>query len=77
LVRGAKIQEVRRLTERIRQSVEEYHFDKDNPSLRVTLSGGISVYDGGDNYDSPGQFIDNVEAKMQMAKKSGRNRICF
>lgn len=61
------------LAERIRESVEQYHFDKDGDCFRVTCSLGVATYDK--NGDTPQSFIDKVDMAMYASKNQGRNRV--
>lgn len=55
-------------SERIRLAVEKNEFAE---GLRVTISGGVSQYDG----EAMTEFIHSADVKLYMAKKNVKNRI--
>ena len=57
------------VAERIRKDVETQEWSE--PRLRVTISGGVSEYSGGEAE----QLIRRADALMYQAKQMGRNRI--
>lgn len=64
------------LSERIRQSIEEYPFEfKGNqPNKVLTVSIGISAYS--EDGTTPKDLIDFADRGLYLAKSSGRNRVC-
>lgn len=58
------------VAEKIRLEVENTTFVHD---IRVTLSGGVSRYQG----ESGSQLVKSADDKMYLAKNSGRNRVQF
>lgn len=60
--------------ERIRQTIEDKKISAYDEELRVTVSIGISVFPG--NGEDTQQLIDEADAALYEAKKSGKNRIC-
>ncbi len=59
--------------ERIRLTVEEYDWGKIKPSLKVTISIGISDEVGLESYE---RMFFRADAKLYEAKNSGRNCVC-
>jgi diguanylate cyclase (GGDEF)-like protein len=62
------------LLERIRQLVEEYTFSKEDTPLTVTISVGIAQFDP--SYSSK-EFIDQSDAALYRAKRTGRNQVVY
>jgi len=59
------------LGERLRKAVEELRFPK-YPEIKVTVSIGISLYDGSKDF---WEVIREADDAMYLAKKKGRNRV--
>lgn len=68
ILRNTPERVARTICERIRQSIEDYHFPDD---VRITISGGLAEYHG----ESVAEFIQTADQNLYQAKKSGRNRI--
>jgi diguanylate cyclase (GGDEF)-like protein len=62
------------VAERIKEKVEHAHIDFGNKNVGVTLSMGLSSYDGHDDYD-PEMLIKEADHALYNSKSSGRNLI--
>ncbi|MGB2599024.1 MAG: GGDEF domain-containing protein [Candidatus Omnitrophota bacterium] len=62
------------VAERIKEKVEHAHIDFENKNVGVTLSMGLSSYDGHDDYD-PEVLIKEADHALYNSKSSGRNLI--
>lgn len=70
--------EAMNIAERIRSTIENYDFFYDNRHLHVTISGGVSVFDGEKNkLESPNIFVDHADKALYLSKNSGRNKVSF
>lgn len=58
--------------ERLRQRFSEYKFDKIDPALTVSFSGGVSTLHAN---DAPDDIIQRADKVLYQAKAEGRNRI--
>jgi len=62
------------IAERIRRNVEEYKFQiSQNESIHVTISIGISAYP--EVAKKPKELLEQADAALYEAKKTGRNKI--
>ena len=77
LLRGIDLEEVVGLAERIRKTIETTEFNFGGNTINITLSMGISVYQGDTKYDSAGQFIEAADKQLYRAKQGGRNQVCY
>ncbi len=60
------------VAERLRQSVEDYHFRVGGESIKITVSIGVTEYKTG---MSKGDLIDKADTGLYKAKRSGRNKV--
>lgn len=65
--------EAEHLAEKLRASVAECIPDPTDPDIRITVSIGVSQFDGAESLD---QTIDRADAALYSAKQSGRNLVC-
>lgn len=63
------------LAEKIRQSVENYDFVAENKPVKMTISIGLAAFP--DDCDTKTKLIWIADENNYLAKKSGRNRICY
>lgn len=61
------------VVERCRRTVERQGIEYDGRSIRVTVSVGVAAF--GEDGSDPGTLIENADAALYQAKKSGRNRV--
>ena len=60
------------LAEKIRQMVEETHFEFEGNNIPVTVSMGVTQMNKGDTVES---FIARADEKLYAGKQGGRNRV--
>ena len=66
------------VAERIRTNIESALFNYENKQMRVTISGGVSVFDVEKNpVSSAKEFVEQADKALYVSKTSGRNRITF
>jgi diguanylate cyclase (GGDEF)-like protein len=66
--------EASELLERIRQLVENHTFAMDDMPIMITISVGIAQYDPA---YTPKDFIDQADAALYRAKRTGRNKVIY
>ncbi len=64
------------VSERIRERVQENAFEISGNSIRITLSLGVSEYDG-KSVTTVGGMTESADRALYRAKQEGRNRVCF
>ena len=62
------------VTERIRKSLAAYNFNDIAPSLRATVSIGVSNFK---QYSTLQETLTSADHRMYHAKKSGRNKVVY
>ena len=66
------------VAERIRATIENNDFIYEDKHFRVTISGGVSVFDGSKHaMISPNAFVNQADKALYASKNKGRNRISF
>nr|QGT51479.1 diguanylate cyclase [uncultured Spirochaetaceae bacterium] len=66
------------VAERIREVIEETDFVYEGQHMRVTISGGVSVYDKDLNpVQETKELVEQADKALYVSKNSGRNRITF
>jgi len=67
------------VAERIRQKVEKRDFCYESTPLKVTISAGVTSYDGNINFSVPlpKQFVDFADKALYKSKKTGRNKVSY
>jgi diguanylate cyclase (GGDEF)-like protein len=60
------------ICEKLRHAVESHHWEALHPHLRVTLSIGLSQWDG---KADAAQLLQTADAQLYRAKRTGRNRV--
>jgi diguanylate cyclase (GGDEF)-like protein len=73
ILRDCGLPDARAVAEKIRVYVQRLSFPMDNPSVKVTLSSGISITAG---EDTPDALFSRADAALYRAKGLGRNRVC-
>ena len=74
LLPNTGLDEAVRIAERIRRIVSEYRFETQVHSTSVSLSIGISTFDGIEE-SSPEEFLRRADCALLEAKRRGRNRV--
>jgi len=72
--RGMSKRKARALAEQLRVAMAEHLFVKDDTSLHITMSIGISTYP--EDGDTPETLVLKADHALYQAKESGRNRVC-
>lgn len=62
------------LLERLRQLIESHTFNRDGIPISVTVSIGIAQFD---SEFSQNEFIDQADASLYKAKRTGRNKVVY
>ena len=75
LLRGSPLPAAVKLAERVRREVEEQVFVYDNLDLKITISLGVSYWDGVDPM-SPEELVEAADRRLYEAKEGGRNKVC-
>lgn len=66
------------IAERIRSSIENHDFVYADQRMKVTISGGVSVFDHKTNPISiPKDLVNQADQGLYMSKHNGRNRITY
>lgn len=74
LLPNTGLDEAMHIAERIRTIVAAYAFEREQHSTNVSLSIGISTYDGIEE-STPEEFLRRADCALLEAKRRGRNRI--
>ena len=74
LLPNTGLDEAVRIAERIRRIVSQYRFESQAHSTSVSLSIGISTFDGVEE-SSPEEFLRRADCALLEAKRRGRNRV--
>ncbi len=75
LMRGADRAAAGVVAERVRKSIEDRTFDYDGAELTITISLGVSWYDGTQQIAGPEDLIKLADEQLYQAKHAGRNRV--
>jgi diguanylate cyclase (GGDEF)-like protein len=73
ILRDCKLWDARAIAEKIRVYVEKISFPMDNPSVKITVSIGISTLTGD---GLPEEVFMRADKALYAAKKRGRNCVC-
>ena len=66
------------VAERIRSNIENANLEYEGKKVRVTISGGVSVFDLEKNrVANAKEFVEQADKALYVSKTSGRNRITF
>ncbi|KAF0163447.1 MAG: putative GGDEF domain protein [Rhodocyclaceae bacterium] len=72
VLRGCDQNEAERIAETLRQRIAATPIEVDGQRIAVTLSVGVSEYDGAESSD---QTVDRADTALYAAKHGGRNRV--
>ena len=67
--------EARQVAEELRESIATDPFETTRGALKVTISIGLSHFDGKSTRSS-GEILEAADRKLYEAKRAGRNRVC-
>jgi diguanylate cyclase (GGDEF)-like protein len=73
VLKGCELDHARRIAEHVRAEIEQTEFKAGKQSIAVTVSIGVSQYDGAEPHEAT---ISRADAGLYAAKNSGRNRVC-
>ena len=66
------------VAERIRSNIENMDFEYEGKKVKVTISGGVSVFDIEENCVlNAKEFVEQADKALYVSKNTGRNRITF
>ncbi len=66
------------IADRIRKNIEKYDFFYKDQHMKVTISGGLSMFSVDNNpVTSAKVLVDQADQALYVSKKNGRNRITF
>ena len=72
------LEEAKLVAERIRTSIQNYDFTYENQHMKVTISGGISVFSTDNNpVNSASQLVNQADQALYLSKRNGRNRVTY
>lgn len=74
LLVNTDIEKAVKVTERIRHSLATYNFNDISPSLRATVSIGVSNFK---QFSTIQETLTSADRRMYHAKKSGRNKVVY
>ncbi len=72
VLRNSTLDQAQRVAEQLRLKIEQAQFSVDREEVSVTISIGVSQYDGTEPYE---QLIQRADAGLYAAKHAGRNRV--
>jgi diguanylate cyclase (GGDEF)-like protein len=75
LLRGATLESAVQLAERVRQEVETHVFTYDELDLKITVSLGVSYWDGIKELTDE-ELVEAADRRLYEAKENGRNMVC-
>lgn len=73
VLKGCALDSAQLVAEQLRLKIEHAQFTVGRQPISVTVSIGISQYDGTESYE---QAISRADASLYAAKNGGRNRVC-
>jgi two-component system cell cycle response regulator len=77
LMPGAPLTAAVGFAERVRSSVASHKFLYEGVALPITISLGVSYWDGGESVTCPEQIVQQVDEALYNAKNGGRNKVCY
>ena len=73
VLKGCDLEHAQRIAEHVRREIEHTPFKAGKGTIAVTISIGISQYDGVEPYEAT---LNRADIGLYAAKNSGRNRVC-
>lgn len=73
VLKGSALEQAQRVAEQLRLKIEQAQFSAAAQAVSVTLSIGVSQYDGAESCE---ELIGRADAALYAAKNGGRNRVC-
>ena len=71
-------EEAVQVANRIRKNIEEHEFNFDGQTMKVTISGGVAVFNHEDNpVQDPKDLVNQADQGLYMSKRNGRNQITY
>ena len=71
-------EEAVQVANRIRKNIEEHEFNFDGQTMKVTISGGVAVFNHEDNpVQDPKDLVHQADQGLYMSKRNGRNQITY
>jgi len=64
------------VVERIRKSIEELNIDYRGNLIKVTITIGVSFYNGQDNLDGK-ELVNRADKALYKGKSEGKNKVVF
>jgi len=64
------------VVERIRKSIEELNIDYKGNLIKVTITIGVSFYNGQDNLDGK-ELVNRADKALYKGKSEGKNKVVF
>lgn len=73
VLKGSALEQAQRVAEQLRLKIEQAQFSAGTQAASVTVSIGVSQYDGTESCE---EAIGRADAGLYAAKNGGRNRVC-
>ena len=73
VLKGSALEQAQHVAEQLRLKIEQAQFSAGTQPVSVTVSIGVSQYDGAESYE---EAIGRADAGLYAAKNGGRNRVC-
>lgn len=73
VLKGCDLEHAQRIAEHVRREIEHTPFKVGKHTIAVTISIGISQYDGAESYEAT---LNRADIGLYAAKNGGRNRVC-
>ncbi len=71
---GMSKRKARALAEQLRREIADHVFKKDDTTLHITISIGVSTYP--EDGDTPETLVMKADHALYEAKRTGRNKVC-
>ena len=76
LVPECELEDIPKIGERVRESIESMQIDCEGKTLSVTVSIGITYF-GGNRSATWQELFEEADKELYRAKQQGRNQVCF